>query len=292
MPITALPTPPTRADASNFATRADAFMTALPPFGVEANALQADVNSKQGTASTAATTATTKAGEASTSASNASTSEGNALTYRNAAQVAQVAAEAALDYFDDRYLGAKAVAPTVDNDGNALLTGALYFDTALVTLRVRTAAAAWLSLPSNTASATAFTPAGGIAATEVQGAIVELDTEKYDKTGGAINGRAFTPPASVAFSAAPTFNAALSNVHYFGAMTGSVTSVTISNPADGQTINIRFAQDGTGTRTVTLPASIKAFGSVVAGASRVSFLVLTYVASAARWEGSWQEVPA
>jgi len=33
------------------------------------------------------------------------------------------------DSFDDRYLGAKAAAPTLDNDGNALLTGALYYKT-------------------------------------------------------------------------------------------------------------------------------------------------------------------
>lgn len=48
-----------------------------------------------------------------------------------AAQAAQAAAEAAYDSFDDRYLGPKASAPTLDNDGNALLTGALYFNTAV-----------------------------------------------------------------------------------------------------------------------------------------------------------------
>lgn len=46
----------------------------------------------------------------------------------SSAQAAAAAAEAALDSFDDRYLGAKAVAPTVDNDGNALLVGAVYWD--------------------------------------------------------------------------------------------------------------------------------------------------------------------
>ena len=46
-----------------------------------------------------------------------------------AAQAAQAAAEAAYDSFDDRYLGPKSSAPTLDNDGNALLTGALYFNT-------------------------------------------------------------------------------------------------------------------------------------------------------------------
>jgi hypothetical protein len=33
------------------------------------------------------------------------------------------------DEFDDRYLGAKSSPPSVDNDGNALLTGALYWNT-------------------------------------------------------------------------------------------------------------------------------------------------------------------
>lgn len=50
-------------------------------------------------------------------------------------------AAASFDSFDDRYLGAKAAAPTLDNDGAALLTGALYWDTALAALRVWTGAA-------------------------------------------------------------------------------------------------------------------------------------------------------
>jgi hypothetical protein len=73
---------------------------------------------------------------AETSASNASTSATNANTYKNAAQAAQAAAEAArdttlaaYDSFDDRYLGAKSSDPSVDNDGNALMSGALYFNT-------------------------------------------------------------------------------------------------------------------------------------------------------------------
>ena len=102
------------------------------------------------TATTASNTATTKAAEALASANNAATSESNALTYKNdaetaktaaelaetnaetaqtAAEVAQAAAEAALDAFDDKYLGSKSSDPTLDNDGNALVDGALYFNT-------------------------------------------------------------------------------------------------------------------------------------------------------------------
>jgi len=65
-------------------------------------------------------------GLASTSASNAATSESNAATSETNASNAQTAAEAALDAFDDTYLGAKTSAPTVDNDGDPLAVGMLY----------------------------------------------------------------------------------------------------------------------------------------------------------------------
>ena len=44
--------------------------------------------------------------------------------------------ETALDNFDDIYLGPKSSAPTLDNDGDALLTGALYFNTSNTTMFV------------------------------------------------------------------------------------------------------------------------------------------------------------
>ena len=80
-------------------------------------------------ASTNAATATTKAGEAATSASNAATSETNAATSATNAAASAASAAASFDAFDDIYLGAKASAPTVDNDGDALTNGDLYFDT-------------------------------------------------------------------------------------------------------------------------------------------------------------------
>lgn len=52
---------------------------------------------------------------AATSAANAATSEANAA--------------ASYDNFDDRWLGAKASNPTLDNDGNALIDGTAYFNT-------------------------------------------------------------------------------------------------------------------------------------------------------------------
>jgi hypothetical protein len=45
-----------------------------------------------------------------------------------AAAASATAAAASYDSFDDRYLGSKSSAPSVDNDGNALIEGALYWN--------------------------------------------------------------------------------------------------------------------------------------------------------------------
>jgi hypothetical protein len=84
------------------------------------------------------TAAATSASNAATSASNASTSASNASTSASNASTSEINAAASYDAFDDRYLGSKSSAPTVDNDGNALLTGALYWNTAVNTLYVWT----------------------------------------------------------------------------------------------------------------------------------------------------------
>ena len=73
--------------------------------------------------------AASSASTATTQASNASTSASNAASAQTAAEAARDATLSAYDNFDDRYLGAKTTAPTLDNDGNALVGGALYFDT-------------------------------------------------------------------------------------------------------------------------------------------------------------------
>ena len=87
-------------------------------------------------AATSETNAATSATTATTQASNAATSATSAATSATAAQTAQAAAEAAADNFDDTYLGAKASDPTVDNDGDALTNGDLYFNTTSNELKV------------------------------------------------------------------------------------------------------------------------------------------------------------
>ena len=67
-----------------------------------------------------------------------------------AAAASAAAAEASYDSFDDRYLGAKSTPPSVDNDGNALVTGALYWNSVSATMFAWTGSA-WGSISSTAA---------------------------------------------------------------------------------------------------------------------------------------------
>ena len=80
-------------------------------------------------AATSETNAASSASTATTKATQADTAKTAAETAKTAAETAQAAAETALDTFDDRYLGAKSSDPSTDNDGDALIDGALYFNT-------------------------------------------------------------------------------------------------------------------------------------------------------------------
>ena len=71
MPITALPTPPSRADSANFASRADAFLAALPTFATEANALATEVNNNADSAAADAASAAVNAASSAVAAATA-----------------------------------------------------------------------------------------------------------------------------------------------------------------------------------------------------------------------------
>jgi hypothetical protein len=78
-----------------------------------------------------------------------------------AAAASAAAAATTYDNFDDRYLGAKASAPSVDNDGDALVTGAIYWNSSSNQMYAWTGSA-WGSI-SSTADIYRFryTAAGG-----------------------------------------------------------------------------------------------------------------------------------
>ena len=105
----------------------------------EASVASTKAAEAEASASAAASSATSAANEASNAnaaklaaqaaQSAAETAQTAAELAETNAETAQAAAELALDSFDDRYLGAKSSAPAVDNDGDALAEGAMYYDT-------------------------------------------------------------------------------------------------------------------------------------------------------------------
>jgi hypothetical protein len=67
-------------------------------------------------------------------------------TFHSARYYAEQAA-VQFDNFDDRYLGAHSSAPTLDNDGNALINGALYYDSGNAKLNVYdTGTSSWTAI--------------------------------------------------------------------------------------------------------------------------------------------------
>ena len=143
---------------------------------VLANTSAGSANTSAASASSNATIATTKASEASVSASNASTNAANASTsasaaavsastsatkateaatsastalgYKNDVSTMKLAIETIYDTFDDRFLGTKTTNPLVDNDGNALIDGALYFDTTINAMKVYdVGTSTWYAMP-------------------------------------------------------------------------------------------------------------------------------------------------
>ena len=143
--------------ASTAASNASTSETNAATSETNAGTSETNAASSASSASSSASTATTKASEAATSASNASTSatnagtsetnaassassaatsESNASTSETNAASSASSAAASYDDFDDRYLGAKATDPALDNDGNALITGALYFNTTSDVMKV------------------------------------------------------------------------------------------------------------------------------------------------------------
>tara|TARA_B100001142_G_scaffold116908_1_gene119115 strand:+ start:5850 stop:7055 length:1206 start_codon:yes stop_codon:yes gene_type:complete len=137
----------TLTDTDHFALLVDAVSAAT---SATASATSATASASSATAAaSSASTASTQASNASSSATasaNSATASANSAT---ASASSATAAAASFDSFDDIYLGSKSSAPSVDNDGNALATGALYFNTSTNLLNVWSGSA-WIAIQSDT----------------------------------------------------------------------------------------------------------------------------------------------
>ena len=135
--LTTLPVAPARTDPpATFVTRADAFLAAIVTFQGEMNTSIGAMNTDIAGVNADATAAAASAAAASTSETNAATSETNAAASAVTASDGATTVQDAVDDLQTLYLGAKASNPTLDNEGNPLVEGAMYFNTVVNLMKV------------------------------------------------------------------------------------------------------------------------------------------------------------
>ena len=129
------------ASASSATNSASAASTSASNASASATSATASASAAATSATAASSSATAAASSATAAASSATASASSATAASNSATSSAASATAAAssatdaattyDNFDDRYLGSKSTAPTVDNDGNTLLVGAIYWNSTL-----------------------------------------------------------------------------------------------------------------------------------------------------------------
>lgn len=162
-----------------------------------------------------------------------------------AAAIDLAAVQSLADQFDDRYLGSKAVAPMLDNDGNALLDGAMYFDTSMNLLRVYDlGTAAWITLPVTALASLTDVVISAIAAGELlmwDGAqwlnrtLAEAGIQAADANTAKLNvTQAFTSPQRSAVLTDNDLSFDLGAKQNFKATPIAGGTLTFTNIPDGQ----------------------------------------------------------
>lgn len=105
-------------------------------------------------------------------------------------------------------------------------------------------------------------------------------------TRATFTGNAQTTPVVVTYAASITVNCQLSNV-FTTTLTGNITTTTISNPQDGQTINWFLTQDAGGSKTIAWPANFRwpagATTALTTTGNAVDLLTATYRTTPNAW---------
>ena len=182
---------------------------------------------------------------ASTSATNAANSATAAASSASSALNAKNAAEAALDTFDDDFLGSKASDPAVDNDGDALADGALYFNTTDNVMKVYDLGnTQWKQLtPTSSQQTSIDTVSGSITNVNLVGTAIS--------TGGLSGATSFAERYRVA-SSAPTTSNDVGDLYFDTSQNELKVYKSSGWAAAGSTINgtsARFTYNITGTPT-------------------------------------------
>jgi hypothetical protein len=246
----------TNADASS--TAADAIATAADRVqtGLDATATSADVV-QTGLDVTAA------AGSASAASGSASAAAGSAT-----------AASDKYDEFDARYLGEKASDPSVDNQGGALVEGALYFNTTSDAMKVYDGAA-WVSVAPVATSVTVSQ------ISDYTGTATELNYT--DGVTSAIQTQLDSKNA-LPILKGTSYTAAVGE--FIVASAGGITITLPATPSAGDTVTVK---DGTGDAATTTFTVARNGSNIAASATDLIFdknyaeITMTYIDGAIGW---------
>jgi len=226
-------------------------------------------------AANSASAAATSETNAASSANTASTQANNAANSATAAQTAQTAAETALDTFDDIFLGAKSSDPSVDNDGNALQDGALYFDSTNNVLKVYDLGnTQWLRTTPTSSDQTKINTVSGISADVTSVANISADVTTTANNVSGINSfveryRVVSSDPTTSLDAGDlAFNTSGSVLKYYdgsswqGITAGGITDIIQdSSPQLGGNLDLN-SNDVTGTGNLNITGNISLSGTV------------------------------
>jgi hypothetical protein len=187
--------------------------------------------------------AVTDIGAAGTNATAAAASAAAAAASETAAGVSETNAAASYDAFDDRYLGSKSSAPSLDNDGDALLDGALYWNTTDNNMYVYDlGGTAWVTVSNSATSIAAAASASAASTSETNAGTSEsaASTSASNASTSASNAATAKTAAEAAQAAA---EAALDEFTdtYLGA---KATDPTVDNDGDALTTGDQYFNTG------------------------------------------------
>jgi hypothetical protein len=259
------------ANSSNFANNSSNSANASANHSANSSNFANNSSNSANSSSASATTATTQAGYASSNAATATTQAGfasanatlalgyssnssnfsnNASNFANtasnaanAANSARDAALAAADNFDDVYLGSKTTDPTLDNDGNALTAGDLYYNSVGTVLKYYTGSA-WVAITS--------------------GGITDLVQDTTPQLGGALDVNGFN-----------ITSASNGNIVILPNGTGKVSLDGIFYPTADGSANQSIITDGSGNLSFATIATTLTYssGTAVGDNSTTAFTI-------------------
>jgi hypothetical protein len=185
----------------------------------------------------AATSATSAAASATAAATSATSADNSAIASQGYATAASTSAASAAtsatsaattyDNFDDRYLGSKSSAPTVDNDGNTLLVGAIYWNDVLNNMYVWSGTV-WVQIATTSTYA-----APTIGSTTIASGTTYTTITGLTLSGGLASA---DPTTNLGLATKQYVDAVVTQINYHQAVVAATTTnlgVTYSNGSSG-----------------------------------------------------------